>query len=152
EITLETMNFGGLVERCGDRARVAARDLAGGGTPGLLDRFLPGAVQLHDLGAMNQAIAAEGDELRLRLAPCGECISPFAGAVEGVDALARTDDAAIDKSGEDGRDLAGSGRQHRLVEKGEPAGHVAQPDQGKALDIAREDREVLFAEAVTDCC
>ena len=42
-----------------------------------VERVRPRAVQLHDLGAMHQAVAAERDEIRLGVTPVGQRRRPL---------------------------------------------------------------------------
>jgi hypothetical protein len=46
---------------------------------GLLDRFQPCPVQVQKLGAVDQALAGEGDHVRLRTAPGRQRGGPFGG-------------------------------------------------------------------------
>ncbi len=67
------MHLRALVEGCGGRLPVGpvAKPIAG--PADLLDRLLPGALELQDLGAMHAARASEGNDLRLRITPSAKC-------------------------------------------------------------------------------
>jgi hypothetical protein len=51
-------------------------------------RLPPRTVKFHDLGAMHQALAAEGHHVRLLLAPLRQGSGPFLGAAQLVHRLA----------------------------------------------------------------
>ncbi len=86
----------------------------------LLDRVLPGAVQLHDLGAMDPADPREGDHVGLLLAPPGQRSGPLAGAAECVHLLTGPDHAAVHQTRDEWRQLRRRDRDHDLVQQRQP--------------------------------
>ena len=77
-----------------DRAVLQAH---AGGT-GLALGLDPVAVIGQDLGAVNQAAAGKGDDLRLSRAPSGQRGGPFPRPVHVVEFVADVDDTAIDEA------------------------------------------------------
>ena len=71
-------------------ARSPARSLGFG------QRFVPGPLELHDLGPMNEATARERNHLRLLLTPAGERLGPLPCSAQLVRLVAALDRAAID--------------------------------------------------------
>src|SRR5262249_51911454 len=108
------------------------------------------ALQLEDLGTVNEARAGEGHELRLRLAPPVERCRPFAGAVLRPALLAGRDDAAVDEPRDDGREPAARDRHHRLVEKREALREPGHPDQRAPREAPSEGDEVAVVASLTD--
>ena len=105
--------------------------------PGGVEGVHPGAVQLQDLGAMHQAVAAERDEIRLRIAPPAQRGGPLLRTADVEDELARFDHAAVDRSSDHLADLVGHHRGHRLVEQPHPVdrpplGDTARPSTLRA--------------------
>ena len=66
---------------------------------------------------MNEALAAEGHEVGLRLAPVVQLHRPFAGAPEVEDALAGQDNGAIDDPNQNRRYIANRNADHCFIEK-----------------------------------
>ena len=85
---------------------------------------------LQDLRAMHEAAAGERDHLRLQGPPVGERSRPLPCAPHLVDLLAGKDDAAVDETRHDRRELLCSHRDHRLVEQRQPLADSSLPDQG----------------------
>ena len=121
--------------RAADRARRAGRSLrrrparAGVATATSRARSAsmpassPGAVDAHQLGAVDEAVAAERDEFWLRIEPARQRGRPLLRATQVVQLMAGLDDRAVDDARHDRRDLAGDHRGHRLVEQRDrPAG------------------------------
>ncbi len=77
----------------------------------------PGAVQSHQLGAADQAVPAEGNELGVRGAPALERHRPLLRTAEVEQRVARADDAAVDDTGDERPDLAARHGDHHLVEQ-----------------------------------
>ena len=95
ELAAESMQLADLVERRADGgmprfAQVAERVLRG------LGGIRPRSVRLQHLRPMHEALAPEGHEVWLLLAPVRQDLGPLRGPtqVEGVDA--RRDDPAVD--------------------------------------------------------
>ena len=85
--------------------------------PGLAHGVRPGTLQLHDLRAVHQALAAIGNEVRLRRAPLAERRRPLLGPAQVEDLLAFPDHRAVDDPDTDRRHLAGGDGHHDLVEQ-----------------------------------
>ena len=113
------MDLALLIERLGNRLVPETVGKAVGDATGFGHRLTPCAVDLHDLGAMNEAGPGEGDELGLGIAPRRERRGPFAGTIECVDLVAGGDHGAIDDPGHNRGKLAGGRCDHRLVEESE---------------------------------
>src|SRR5260370_833114 len=82
-LAAQAVDLGLLVQGVAARAGVRARQ-ARGRAARLLDRLGPGAAQLHDLRAMDQAARAERDQLRLPLPPPGHRGRPLAGTIRSL--------------------------------------------------------------------
>ena len=78
ELAAQPVELGLPIEGLADR-RVARLGQLLEGSLGLLDGVLPGAVELHELGPVEHALAAIRDQIGLRLAPSGECRCPLLG-------------------------------------------------------------------------
>src|SRR5204862_6301235 len=102
-------------------------------------RVRPRAPESHPPAAGHTACAGERYELRMRLAPRRERLSPYARTVEGVDTLPARDDAAIDERRDQRRELAPRRRQHDLVEQRQSLPDLALGEQRASLQVARED-------------
>ena len=94
--------------------------------------------------------SGEGHELRLRLTPPAERSRPFARAIERVALLAGRDDAAVDQTGDERRELAARHRHHRLVEERQAFREPTVPDQRASLEAPAERAEVAVPVAVAD--
>ena len=145
----QAMQFGALVVRHpGRRTRRIGQPSAGAIRLG--DRLVPGASHLGQLGSVDEALPAEGDEAGLCLAPAGQRRRPLLGPPQVEGLLTGQDHGAVDESGRDRRHAAGVDGHHRLVEVGQPAGGLAEPDQRLALPETAESGQVVVAEALTD--
>src|SRR5215204_4858447 len=113
-------------------------------------RVRPGAMQLHDLRASDEAASAVRDAVRLALAPVLERRRPLLRSAQIEDLRARIDHAAVDIADVQREYLSGSDGDHHLVEQRQPFGHLAQLDQRASLPMASERDEVRIAEAPTD--
>jgi hypothetical protein len=107
-------------------------------------------VQLHDLRAVQQTLAAVGNEVGLCGAPVAQGGRPRLRAAQVEALLARLDDAAVDVAGDDGGDGAARHRDHDLVEQRHALGAATQADQRPALAVARQRHEVGVGEALAD--
>ena len=116
----------------------------------LLDRLLPGAAQLHDLGAMHPADAGEGDHLGLLLAPLRQGGGPLAGAAERVHLLTGLDHAAIHQTRHEGRQLSRGDRDHDLVQQREPLLDLPLSDTNPALLVPGAGDQVRITAALAD--
>ena len=94
EFPAQAVHLGLLVERRGGGLLVDPLGTLAGALR-LLDRVLPGAAQLHDLGAMYPANPREGDHFGLFLAPPRQSGGPLAGAAERVHLLTSPDHTAV---------------------------------------------------------
>jgi hypothetical protein len=52
------------------------------GASGHLQRVKPRAMQLQDLGAVNQAMAGEGHQVGMSFPPCGQRVGPLVRAAK----------------------------------------------------------------------
>ncbi len=111
----------------------------------LVQRVGPGATQLHDLGSMDQALAAVQHELGLCITPAAECSRPLVRPTNVEQLLARLDHGAVRVADRDRRDLSRSHAHHRLVEQGDALFDLAHVDQAPTLPDASEGGELRFA-------
>src|SRR5581483_446135 len=118
--------------------------------PRLPERVAPGAAVPHDLGAVDLAAPAEGDEVGLLLAPARERVRPLAGAPRLEGLLAARDHPAVHDSRDHRRELAGGRGEHRLVEQREPLPEALLADAREPLRVHGEREEVAVAEALRD--
>ena len=133
------------------RERFALVRLCGAaGAARFIQRFGPRAPDLQELGAMNQARPLERDQPGLTRAPVGERGGPLARALDGVDALAAGDDAAIDEAGDDGRDVPRHHGEHGLVEQRHPALDAALANEHPPLHVAPKRRQVRVTDPIAD--
>jgi hypothetical protein len=107
-------------------------------------------VQLHDLGAMHQAVTAERDEIRLRVTPMGQRGRPLLRPTQIEDLLTRLDDAAVHGPGDDLGHLIRDDRDHDLVEQGHSLDGLSLPDQRPALNVAGERHQIDVTEPIAD--
>ncbi len=78
---------------------------------------------------MDQALAAEGNEFGLRLAPVAEFQRPFTRAALVEDPLTGDDHRSIKNACKDRRDVAGRNADHRLVKELHPGRGVLPLDE-----------------------
>jgi hypothetical protein len=109
-----------------------------GGSPRFLQCLLPGASDLHDLGAMYQTEAVVGDHLGLALAPPRKRLGPLPGIAELVGVATESDRVAVDDPGDDRRELTGGGGDEDLVDQPQAVGDPSLLDERATLVIARE--------------
>jgi hypothetical protein len=105
---------------------------------------------LHDLGAVHQALATIGHEIRLRRAPLAKRLGPLLGPAQVEDLLAFPDHGAVDDPDPDGRHLTGGDGNHDLVEQRHAFRGLSRPDEGLADAEATERHELRVAEALAD--
>ena len=116
----------------------------------LAEGVRPGAVQAHQLGAADEAVRAEGDEVGVGGAPALERRRPLLGAAEVEERVARADDAAVHGAGDERADLAARHGDHHLVEERHPLARPAHAQQAAALAVARHHHEVGVSEPRAD--
>ncbi len=121
-----------------------------GGPLGLLHGVRPGAVEGHDLGAVDQALAPEGDQLRLGGAPAGQRRRPLLGPAQVVDLLAGFDHGAVDDPGHHRRHLVGLDGDHGLVQQGHARHRLPLQQPRPAQAEATQRHQVRVAEAAAD--
>jgi hypothetical protein len=107
-------------------------------------------MQLHDLGAMHQALTAVGHEVRLRRTPVAERRRPLLRPAQIEDLPADLDHAAVDHPRQDWRHLTVRDRDHGLVEQRQALDGLSHPDQHPALAMPTEDHQIAVTEADTD--
>ncbi len=112
---------------------------------------LPGPLELHDLGAMDQADAGVSDHVGLAITPLGEGSRPLARAAHLVRVLTELDRVAVDDAGDDRRQLARRDGHHGLVHQPEALLRPTLPHQGVALPHPRHRDEVRVVVALADC-
>ena len=120
------------------------------GALGLGQRVVPGALLLQHLRTVQQAVAREGDQRGLAVAPRLEGVRPRVRAPQLAQLLAAGEHAAVEEARDDGRELAVDDGDHRLVDAGEPLRHAALADQREALLVRGEGEQVGVAEARGD--
>jgi hypothetical protein len=82
-------------------------------------------VELHDLGAVHEALAPVGDEALLIVAPPAQPVGPLAGPAHVERLVAGVDHGAVHDPRYDRGQLTGCHRHHGLVE--EVAGRGGAP-------------------------
>jgi hypothetical protein len=88
------------------------------GSAGLIDRLRPGTVDLHDLGAMNQALSGERHQVRLFRPPGRQRGRPLVRTPQIGDLQAGVNHRAVDIARYRLPDLAGEHRDHGLIKQG----------------------------------
>ena len=116
--------------------------------PRLGHRVGPLAVELHQLGPAQEALAAVGHQVRLGGAPAGERGGPLLRATPVEDLVAAGDHPAVHVARDERRDLAGGDGDHRLVEQRHTLERPPQPDQGPALPVAGERDQIGVVESL----
>ena len=107
-------------------------------------------MQLHNLGAVHEAAAGEGDQVGLLGAPAGQRRRPLARPAKLRGLLAPVDHAAVDDAGDDRRELAGGHGHHRLVQEPDPTVELSEPHEVVPLVDEGECQEVGIAVALGD--
>ncbi len=146
ELTLQSMQFGALVDGLADGGfgwrpgqPVASRH-------DLLDRLGPGAVELQQLGSIDEASSAERDEIRLRVQPGLQCRRPFLRPMQVEDRLEGLDRGAVDRPDHDRPDFACRDRHERLVEQCDATRDIRLVDQRHASPETAQRREISVPE------
>jgi hypothetical protein len=112
--------------------------------------ILPGALQLHDLGAMDEALPLVGHEVGLGGAPATQRRRPLPRPSEVEDLLTGLDHGAKDDARSRRRQLTDRDGDHQLVEQRHAPSGFAEGDQRLALAEPAERDQVLIAEARAD--
>ncbi len=131
----------GRIDRRSREHEPGALHLVGGGRPV--------AVEAHELGAEDEASAAE-HEVGLRGTPLRERGRPFLRPPHVEDRVAVFDGRAVHHPGHRRRHLAGRHPGHRLVEEADAAVALAHRDQRLAAPQPPERRQVGVTEALGD--
>ena len=149
ELAAQSVELGLPVDGFADRLVARHRQLLER-SASLLAGILPGAVQLHELGPIEQALSAKRHEVRLPLAPSREGRCPFLRPPKVEDLVACLDHGAIGDPDDHRRDLVCGHGDHRLVEQGDTAFGVGQPDEGVAASESCDRGEIRVVESVRD--
>ena len=120
------------------------------GLPHFVHGIRPSPVELHELGAMHQALTAEGHQVRLRAAPAGQRRGPLLRPAHIEDLLTRRDHTAVGDPGNHRGHLAGGDRDHDLVEQCDTLGRRCQPDQRLTPAETGQRLQVRVAETPAD--
>jgi len=120
------------------------------GTAYLHHRLRPVTGEGHDLGAVHEAEAHVGHHVGLAIAPLGVGVRPLAGTAQLEHALTERDRVAVDRAGDDRRQLLRGDGHHRLVHEQQAVVHPALPDERVAVLHHGERREVSIAEPLAD--
>jgi hypothetical protein len=99
---------------------------------------------------VDQALAGEGDQAGLAVAPGGQRLGPLAGPAQLGDLLADLDHPAVDRARHRGRELAGHDRHHGLVQQGQTAADRAAGHRGRALEEQGHGDQVGLAGLTAD--
>ncbi|MEJ7729103.1 MAG: hypothetical protein WKG00_07805 [Polyangiaceae bacterium] len=150
ELPSQAVHLRLLVERAAGRTLPGPTREAVARTAHLGERAPPHTRELHDLCAMHDARAGEGDQLRLGGAPLREHRGPLARAGEGVHLEAGVDDAAIDHSREHGRHVTAAGGEHGFVQQGQTDLDRSLRQERPALKVARAGGETGIAAPFPD--
>ncbi len=116
----------------------------------LAHRIPPGALQLHELGAVHEALAAIGNEARLRRAPLGQRRRPLPRPVQIEDLLAVLEHRTVDDAHADRRHLAGRDGHHDLIEQDHSLRGLSRSKQGLPEAQPAECHQLWVAEALAD--
>ena len=112
--------------------------------------IIPFPAQLHDFGAIEQALTAVAHQVGLRGTPFRERHRPLVGAAQIEGLLAGLEDDAIDVAREDWRHVAGNHRDHRFVEQRNTLRDVSQSNQRAPAPGARQRRQIAIAKPAGD--
>ena len=110
----------------------------------------PRTAEQHQLGAVDQALAAVEHQLRLRVAPAAERRRPLLGPTHVEHLLAPLDHRAVEVSDRRRGHLVRRDRHHRLVEQRHALGDLSAIDQAPALTDPGQCDELRVAEPITD--
>ena len=112
--------------------------------------ILPFAAQLHDFGAIEQALAAITHQAGLSGTPFCERQGPLVRATQIEGFLTALEDAAVNIAGQDWRDVTGDDRGHRFVEQRHAFGDVSEADERTPAPVARNRRQIPIAKSASD--
>ena len=121
------MELGRLVDRLAEGLIGLGESLAR--LPRLGGSALPCAVELPQLGAVEEALPAEVHELWLGLAPGIECRGPLLRSAQVEDLVASRDHRAVRDAHDHRRHVAGGRVDHHLVHQPDAAIDLAERDQ-----------------------
>ena len=110
----------------------------------------PGSLQLHELGAVHETLAAIGNEVRLRCAPLGQRRRPLPRPAQIEDLLAVLEHRAVDDPDADRRHLAGRDGDHDLVEQRHALRGLSRSEQRLPEAQPAERHQLRVAEALAD--
>jgi hypothetical protein len=150
QVAGQAQQFGLLVARHAQDDGVATLLGVGAGQLDLGQRVGPLAAQLHDLGAVDQALPAEEPQPRLAGAPAAQRHGPLVRPPQVTHVPARDDDAAVDDAGDQRRDLVGRHTDHRLVQRRQAARDLCHRHQRLAAAEPAQCVQVGVAEPVGD--
>ena len=141
------MQLGPLVERRADR-RLRGEPIARARR--LVHRIGPVAVELHDLGAVNETLASVQDEIGLGIAPAAQRGRPLAHPSQIEQLMACLDDRAVRVADRDRRQLPCRDGHHRLVQQPHTLGDRTAVDQATADADPGQSHQLLITEPFTD--
>ena len=110
----------------------------------------PGTAEQHELGAVDQALAAVEHELGLRVAPAAERRRPLLGPAYVEHLLAPLDHRAVKVTHRGRGHLLRRDRHHRLVEQRHALGDLSAIDEAPPLTDPGQRDQLRVAETVTD--
>ena len=140
-LAVQRVTHGGSVHRLREACRHPPR---------FLKRRAPLAAQLHEFGAMDQALPSVRHHLRLLLAPSRQCLRPGLGAAHLEKVLAVGNDAAVRQSGHDRRQLARRDRHHHFIQQAQAFLDAAHPHQSVSALVRGEGEEIRIAVTLRD--
>ena len=120
------------------------------GAPNLIHRIAPRAMEMHDLGAVDQTLTAVDNELGLRVAPVAQSGRPLLGTPQIEHLRTPLDHRAVDIPGRERRHLPSRNGDHRLVEQRDASRDLAEIDQAASPTHTGESPQLRITEAVTD--
>ena len=150
ELSPESMELGRLVHRLAEGFIGLGESLAR--LPRLGGGALPCAVELTQLGAVEEALPAEMHELWLGLAPGIERRGPLLRPAQVEDLVACRDDRAVRDAHDHRRDVACGHVDHHLVHQPDATIDLAKPDECLADADLRQDEQVRIGEPPADLC
>jgi hypothetical protein len=150
ELAAEAQQLGLLVARHTHHGVAGGLGEVGTGPLDLLHRLGPLAVELHDLGAVNQALPLVGVQILLIAAPAAEDARALLCSPQVEHHPAGDDDGAVGHPGQDRGGVAGRDRDHDLVEQWDAVVDVALRDQRLAKAEQAQDGVVGVVEAARD--
>ena len=103
-------------------------------------------VQRHDLGAVDEALSSERDEIGLRLAPSREGVGPLPCSAQVENHVTGLDHGAVDDAADDRRRLTRRHARHRVVEQREAGVFVAEMQERSSHAEPAEGAEVDVTE------